>query len=68
MRAAIPTAFVAALGSLLRQADFALAGLQVNKGAILNNLQSTRSHIVVEAVMMALTAYLGRQQADEVVY
>ncbi|KAK8042905.1 hypothetical protein PG994_013388 [Apiospora phragmitis] len=65
--AAVPTAFISAVGSL-HQADFALAGLQVNEGAMLANLQGTRGLIVAEAVMMALAAHTGRQEAHEVVY
>ncbi|KAK8119602.1 adenylosuccinate lyase [Apiospora kogelbergensis] len=65
--AAVPTAFMSAVGSL-HQADFALAGLQVNEGAMLANLQGTRGLIVAEAVMMALATHTGRQEAHEVVY
>lgn len=65
--AAVPTAFISAAGSL-HQADFALAGLQVNEGAMLANLQGTRGLVVAEAVMMALAAHTGRQGAHEVVY
>lgn len=65
--AAVPTAFISAVGSL-HQADFALAGLQVNEGAMLANLQGTRGLIVAEAVMMALATHTGRQEAHEVVY
>ncbi|KAK8010259.1 adenylosuccinate lyase [Apiospora arundinis] len=64
---AVPTAFISAVGSL-HQADFALAGLQVNEGAMLANLQGTRGLIVAEAVMMALATHTGRQEAHEVVY
>ncbi|KAK8052259.1 adenylosuccinate lyase [Apiospora rasikravindrae] len=64
---AVPTAFISAVGSL-HQADFALAGLQVNEGAMLANLQGTRGLIVAEAVMMALANQTGRQEAHEVVY
>lgn len=65
--AAVPTAFIALVGSL-HQADFALAGLCVNEEAMMANLQSTRGLIVAEAVMMGLAKYTGRQEAHETVY
>jgi adenylosuccinate lyase len=65
--AALPTAFIAAVGSL-HQADFALSGLQVNKDGMLANLESTKGLIVAEAVMMDLAVYTGRQEAHEIVY
>ncbi|CAH0002543.1 unnamed protein product [Clonostachys byssicola] len=65
--AAIPTAFISAVGAL-HQADFALSGLQVNTDAMLTNLDSTRGLIVAEAVMMGLAKHIGRQEAHEVVY
>ncbi|EOO01073.1 putative 3-carboxy- -muconate cycloisomerase protein [Phaeoacremonium minimum UCRPA7] len=65
--AAIPSAFVLAAGSL-HQTEFALSGLVVNTGNMLNNLNSTRGLIVGEAVMMALAPFLGRQAAHDCVY
>ncbi|KAK7430703.1 hypothetical protein QQZ08_002747 [Neonectria magnoliae] len=65
--AALPTAFIAAVGAL-HQAHFALGGLQVNEDAMLTNLKSTRGLIVAEAVMMELARYEGRQEAHEIVY
>lgn len=65
--AALPTAFISAVGSL-HQADFVLSGLQVNEDAMLTNLKSTRGLIVAEAVMMDLAVYTGRQEAHEIVY
>lgn len=65
--AAIPTAFISAVGSL-HQAEFALSGLQVNSGSMLKNLESTRGLIVAEAVMMRLATFTGRQEAHEIVY
>ncbi|KPM44502.1 hypothetical protein AK830_g2047 [Neonectria ditissima] len=65
--AALPTAFIAAVGAL-HQAHFALSGLQVNADAMAMNLQSTRGLIVAEAVMMELARYEGRQEAHEIVY
>lgn len=65
--AAIPNAFVIAVGAL-HQADFALSGLVVNKQQLLDNLHSTKGLIVGEAVMMGLAPYIGRQQAHDIVY
>ncbi|KAK7415052.1 hypothetical protein QQX98_006190 [Neonectria punicea] len=65
--AALPTAFIAAVGAL-HQANFALGGLQVNEDAMLTNLKSTRGLIVAEAVMTELARYEGRQEAHEIVY
>lgn len=64
---AIPEAFVVAAGSL-HQANFALAGLVVNKVGMMHNLGSTKGLIVGEAVMMALAPAIGRQPAHDVVY
>jgi 3-carboxy-cis,cis-muconate cycloisomerase len=65
--AAIPTAFIAAVGSL-HQAEFALSGLQVNQDAMMANLKSTKGLIVAEAVMMGLAVHTGRQAAHDIVY
>ncbi|KAJ4204312.1 hypothetical protein NW767_004504 [Fusarium falciforme] len=65
--AALPVAFISAVGSL-HQANFALSGLQVNQDAMKANLESTRGLIVAEAVMMKLAVYVGRQEAHEIVY
>lgn len=65
--AALPVAFISAVGSL-HQANFALSGLQVNAGAMKANLESTRGLIVAEAVMMKLAEFVGRQEAHEIVY
>lgn len=65
--AALPVAFISAVGSL-HQANFALSGLQVNLGAMKANLESTRGLIVAEAVMMKLAEFVGRQEAHEIVY
>lgn len=54
--AAIPVAFMPAVGSLY-QADLALSGLQVNQKAMLENLQWTKGLIVAEAVMMKLAEH-----------
>lgn len=65
--AAVPVAFISAVGSL-HQANFALAGLQVNQSAMKANLESTKGLIVAEAVMMELAKFVGRQEAHEIVY
>jgi len=65
--AAIPEAFVLAVGSL-HQTTFALGGLVVNTDMMMTNLCSTRGLIVGEAVMMGLAPSIGRQQAHDVVY
>lgn len=65
--AALPTAFISAVGSL-HQADFALSGLSVHADSMMANLESTRGLIVAEAVMMGLAKYVGRQEAHEIVY
>lgn len=65
--AAIPTAFISAVGSL-HQAEFALSGLSVHADSMMANLESTRGLIVAEAVMMGLAVHLGRQDAHEIVY
>ena len=64
---AIPEAFVLSVGAL-HQTNFALRGLVVNVGEMLENLNSTRGLIVGEAVMMGLAPSLGRQKAHDVVY
>lgn len=65
--AAVPVAFISAVGSL-HQANFALAGLQVNEAAMKTNLDSTRGLIVAESVMMEMATFVGRQEAHEIVY
>ncbi|KAH7015644.1 L-Aspartase-like protein [Ilyonectria destructans] len=65
--AALPTAFISAVGAL-HQAHFALSGLQVNEDMMMANLKSTQGLIVAEAVMMELARYEGRQEAHELVY
>ncbi|KAH8788942.1 3-carboxy-cis,cis-muconate cycloisomerase [Diaporthe sp. PMI_573] len=64
---AIPEAFVLCVGSL-HQTCFALGGLVVNTGAMMENLCSTRGLIVGEAVMMGLAPFIGRQNAHDAVY
>ncbi|KAH7134425.1 L-Aspartase-like protein [Dactylonectria macrodidyma] len=64
---AIPESFVMAVGAL-SQAEFTLAGLEVNEGRMAENLASTKGLIVAEAVMMRLAHDIGRQTAHDVVY
>lgn len=64
---AVPEAFVLCVGAL-RQTCFAVGGLVVNTGAMMDNLCSTRGLIVGEAVMMGLAPFVGRQKAHDVVY
>ena len=66
---AVPESFVMVVGALM-QADFALAGLSVDSGAMMRNLCSTKGLIVAEAVMMGLASAstLGRQEAHDIVY
>ncbi|KAK7724812.1 hypothetical protein SLS57_004083 [Botryosphaeria dothidea] len=65
--AAVPVAFVACVGSL-SQAVFAVEGLCVYEGKMMENLVSTRGLICAEAVMMGLARFTGRQEAHEIVY
>lgn len=64
---AIPEAFVLCVGAL-HQTCFAVGGLVVNTGTMMENLCSTRGLIVGEAVMMGLAPSIGRQNAHDVVY
>ena len=64
---AIPESFVAVAGAL-KQAEFALAGLDVHPKQMEANLYSTKGLIVGEAVMMSLAKHIGRQRAHDVVY
>lgn len=64
---AIPESFVMTAGAL-RQAKFMLAGLEVDTGRMLENLDLSGGLIVAEAVMMGLAPHIGRQTAHDVVY
>jgi 3-carboxy-cis,cis-muconate cycloisomerase len=64
---AIPEAFIAA-GGALKHARFLLDGLIVDAGRMRRNLDLTGGLIVAEAVMMALAAHTGRQDAHDIVY
>lgn len=64
---AIPESFVLCAGAL-HQANFMLAGVEIDEEAMKRNLGMTKGLIVGEAVMMGLAPYIGRQDAHEVVY
>ncbi|MFC3103092.1 3-carboxy-cis,cis-muconate cycloisomerase [Salinisphaera aquimarina] len=64
---AIPESFVLTSGALA-QANFALAGLEVDTQRMAANLDMTHGLIVAEAVMMALADHTGRQAAHDIVY
>lgn len=64
---AVPESFVMAAGAL-HQAKFALGGLIVDEGRMLQNLGMSKGLIVGEAVMMGLALHIGRQEAHDVVY
>ncbi len=64
---AVPEAFVLSAG-VLHQANFMLAGLQVQPERMRRNLDMTGGLIVSEAVMMGLAPALGRNTAHDVVY
>ncbi len=63
----LPEAFVLTAGAL-RQANFIVAGLEVDAQRMRANLDLTHGLVVSEAVMMGLAPYLGRQQAHDLVY
>ena len=64
---AVPEAFVLFAGAL-HQANFMMAGLQVQPARMRKNLEMTGGLIVSEAVMMGVAHALGRQTAHDVVY
>ena len=64
---AVPEAFVLSAG-VLAQANFMIAGLQVQPERMRRNLDMTGGLIVSEAVMMGLAPALGRNTAHDVVY
>ena len=65
--AALPEAFVFTSGALA-QANFMLAGLEVNTTRMRQNLDVSQGLIMAEAVMMGLAPTLGRQTAHDIVY
>jgi 3-carboxy-cis,cis-muconate cycloisomerase len=63
----LPEAFVLSAGAL-HQANFILAGLEVDAQRMRANLALTHGLVVSEAVMMGLAPYLGREKAHDLVY
>jgi 3-carboxy-cis,cis-muconate cycloisomerase len=64
---ALPNSFVLTAGAL-RNANFMLEGLTVDRDRMRRNLAASNGLIVAEAVMMELAPYIGRQKAHDVVY
>jgi len=64
---ALPTGFLAA-SSALRQANFMMAGLIVDKARMRKNLDISGGLIVAEKVMMVLAQHTGRGAAHDLVY
>lgn len=64
---ALPEAFCLTAGAL-HQANFMLAGLEVDAKRMRANLDLTNGLVVSEAVMMGLAPYLGREHAHDLVY
>jgi len=64
---AAPDSFILAAGAL-HQANFMLAGFEVDTARMAANLDISKGLIVAEAVMMGLVPYIGRQDAHDVVY
>ena len=65
--AAVPEAFVLTAGAL-GQANYMLAGLEVDTARMRRNLDVSQGLIMAEAVMMGLAPALGRTVAHDVVY
>jgi len=63
----LPEAFVLTAGAL-QQANFIMAGLEVDAKRMRANLDITHGLVVSEAVMMGLAPYLGREKAHDLVY
>lgn len=65
--AAVPEAFVLTAGALA-QANYMLAGLEVDADRMRRNLDVSQGLIMAEAVMMGLAPTLGRTVAHDIVY
>jgi len=65
--AVVPEAFVLTAGAL-SQANFMLAGLEVDVDRMRRNLDMSQGLIMAEAVMMGLAPEMGRTVAHDVVY
>jgi 3-carboxy-cis,cis-muconate cycloisomerase len=63
----LPEIFVLSAGAL-HQANFIVAGLEVDAQRMRANLDLTHGLVVSEAVMMGLAPYLGREKAHDLVY
>ena len=63
----LPEIFVLSAGAL-HQANFVMAGLEVDAKRMRANLDLTHGLVVSEAVMMGLAPYLGREKAHDLVY
>ena len=63
----LPEIFVLSAGAL-HQANFIVAGLEVDAQRMRANLDLTHGLVVSEAVMMGLAPYLGREHAHDLVY
>ncbi len=63
----LPETFVLSAGAL-HQANFIMAGLEVDANRMRANLDLTHGLVVSEAVMMGLAPYLGREKAHDLVY
>ena len=63
----LPEIFVLSAGAL-HQANFIVAGLEVDAKRMRANLDLTHGLVVSEAVMMGLAPYLGREKAHDLVY
>lgn len=63
----LPEAFVLSAGAL-HQANFIMAGLEVDAKRMRANLDITQGLVVSEAVMMGLAPHLGREKAHDLVY
>jgi 3-carboxy-cis,cis-muconate cycloisomerase len=64
---AVPEAFVLTSGAL-SQANFMLAGLEVDTDRMRQNLDASNGLIMAEAVMMGLAPVMGRTSAHDAVY
>jgi 3-carboxy-cis,cis-muconate cycloisomerase len=64
---AVPEAFVLTSGAL-SQANFMLAGLEVDTDRMRRNLDASNGLIMAEAVMMGLAPVMGRTSAHDAVY
>jgi 3-carboxy-cis,cis-muconate cycloisomerase len=64
---ALPNAFIF-LGGALAKCCRIIAGLQVRREAMAENLERSRGAVMSEAVMLALGRFVGRGEAHDIVY